>query len=77
MIKIRLTTTYAAGMPGPLPSSIATGAPPAMAVSGAAAETTKNATPRTPRVPRRNWWESRWAMSELGGAGCSLMVLRS
>jgi hypothetical protein len=36
--------------PAPLPRSIATGAPPAIAVSGAAAEMTKNATPQVPNV---------------------------
>src|SRR6478752_7605961 len=53
-------------MPGPLPSSMATGAPPAIAVNGAAAETTKNAIPNTPSDPRRSFWASRLAMSEDG-----------
>ena len=42
-------------MPAPLPRSMATGAPPAIAVSGAAAEMTKKAMPSTPRLPLRSW----------------------
>jgi len=34
---------------------MATGAPPAMAVSGAAAEITKKATANTPSRPWRSW----------------------
>jgi len=34
---------------------MATGAPPAIAVSGAAAEMTKNATPEVPNVACRSW----------------------
>jgi hypothetical protein len=41
-------------MPAPLPSSMATGAPPAIAVSGAAAEMTKKEMASTPRLPRRS-----------------------
>ena len=43
-------------MPGPLPSIIDSGTPPATAVSGAAAETTRNVTAPTPRLFLRNWF---------------------
>jgi hypothetical protein len=38
---------------------MATGAPPAIAVGGAAAEMTKNATPEVPNVACRSWCSCR------------------
>jgi len=38
---------------------MATGAPPAIAVSGAAAEMTKNAAPEVPNVACRSWCSCR------------------
>ncbi|MCY1300464.1 hypothetical protein D9M70_500290 [compost metagenome] len=51
-----MTSRKVPGMPAPFPSSIDNGTPPATAVKGAAAETTRKVTAPTPRAFLRNWF---------------------